>query len=243
MSSRAKDPLAGFGAAARRGVCEEHAVAIAQEAADVSHFPADRLVRVTHRVPGLGVAHELGIGGHLVPAARGQDGERDAAGVEVHRVLQVPGRDGAALALPLVRRAVPPHVLVDQELVAALEQVQERDRAAGAGDLDLPVELHHRQPAAGRGEGVAFAGVGFLADQKLVTGSLPGSQVNHGRAAGQRGGRVVWGAHHGVSVMSHAGQPVCRPAAVTRQTRDPVKNHRVRGTLSPAWMRSADRVR
>ena len=82
-------------------------------------------------------------------------------------------------------------VLVDHELVAALEQVQERDRAVGSDDLDRPVELHHRQPAAGRGEGVALAGVGLLADQKLVTGGLPGGQVDDGRAAGQRGGRVV----------------------------------------------------
>jgi hypothetical protein len=65
-------------------------------------------------------------------------------------------------------------VLVDDELVAALEQVQERDRAVGSDDLDRPVELHHRQPAAGCGEGVALAGVGLLADQKLVTGGLPG---------------------------------------------------------------------
>ena len=86
----------------------------------------------------------------------------------------MPGRGGAALALPLVRRAVVPHVLVDHELVATLEQVQERDRAVRSDDLDRPVELHHRQPAAGRGEGVALAGVGLLADQELVTGGLPG---------------------------------------------------------------------
>jgi hypothetical protein len=146
----------------------------------------------------LGVAHELDVGGHLVPTARGQDGERDAAGVEVDGVFQVPGRGGAALALPLVRRAVVPYVLVDHELVAALEQVQERDRAVGSDDLDRPVELHYRQSAAGRGEGVALAGVGLLADQKLVTGGLPGGQVNDGRAAGQRGGRVVRRGRHGV---------------------------------------------
>ena len=46
------------------------------------------------------------------------------------------------------------------------------DRAVGSDDLDRPVELHHRQPAAGRG--VALAGVGLLGDQKLVTGGLPG---------------------------------------------------------------------
>jgi hypothetical protein len=141
---QAEGPVDRLVATARRGVGEERAVAIAQEAGDVTHFAADRRVHVVHRVPGLGVAHELDVGGRLVPTARGQDGERDAAGVEVDGVLQVPGRVGAALALPLVRRAVVPHVLVDHELVAALEQVQERDRAVGSDDLDRSVELHHR---------------------------------------------------------------------------------------------------
>jgi hypothetical protein len=40
--------------------------------------------------------------------------------------------------------------------------------------FDRPIELHHREPAAGGGEGVALAGVGLLADQKLVAGGLPG---------------------------------------------------------------------
>jgi hypothetical protein len=65
-------------------------------------------------------------------------------------------------------------VAQDHELLAALEQVQERDRAVGSDDLDRPVELHLRHPAADRGDGIALAGVGLLADQKLVTGGLPG---------------------------------------------------------------------
>jgi hypothetical protein len=38
----------------------------------------------------------------------------------------------------MVRRAVIPHVLVDHELVAALEQVQERDRAVPAVTSTVP---------------------------------------------------------------------------------------------------------
>jgi hypothetical protein len=72
-----------------------------------------------------------------------------------------------------MRRAVVPHGVVDHEFVAALEQVQKLDRAVGSDDLDRPVELHHWQPAAGCGEGVALPGVGLFADQKLVTGGLP----------------------------------------------------------------------
>ena len=71
---------------------------------------------------------------------------------------------GAALALTLVRCAVPPHVLVDDELVTALEEVEERHRAVGSDDLDSPVDLDHRQPTAGSGDGVALTGVRLLAD-------------------------------------------------------------------------------
>jgi len=88
--------------------------------------------------------------------AAAQQGERDAAGVEVDGVLQVPGRGGAALALPLVRRAVVPHALVDHELVAALEQVQERDRAVGsdAGDrVSLSAGKRQRLPREERMKG------------------------------------------------------------------------------------------
>src|SRR5205085_10432752 len=132
------------------------------------------------------VTHELDVGSHLVPRARGQGGERDAAGVEVDGVLHVPGRGGTALALPLVRRAVVPHVLVDDELVATLEQVDERDRAVNASDLDRAVELDHRQPPPGRGDRVALTGVRLLADQQLLARRLPGGQVDDWRLA--RGG-------------------------------------------------------
>src|SRR5215217_6467960 len=118
-------PVDRLVATARRGVGEERSVAVAQETGDGTHAVADRRGHAPHRIPGLGVAHEFDVGGHLVPPSGGQDGERDAAGVEVDGVLHVPGRGGAALALPLVGRAVVPHVLVDHELVAALEQVQE----------------------------------------------------------------------------------------------------------------------
>src|SRR6266567_7826546 len=86
---QAEGPVGRLVATARRGVGEEHAVAVAQEAGDGTHAAADRCLHVAHRVPGLGVTHELDVGGHLVPPARGQDGERDAAGVEVDGVLQV----------------------------------------------------------------------------------------------------------------------------------------------------------
>src|SRR6202050_1475604 len=78
---QAEGPHDRLVAAARRGVGEERALAVAQEAGGVPHVAADRLSQVAYGVPGLGVAHELDEGGHLLPAARGQDGARDTAGV------------------------------------------------------------------------------------------------------------------------------------------------------------------
>src|ERR687894_2733209 len=215
------------------GVGEEHAVAVAEETADVPFFGEEPRLHIADRVPGLRVAHELDVGSYFVPLARGQDGQRDAASVEVDGVLQVPEVEGAALALPLVRRAVVPHGVVDHELLAALEQVPERDRAVGTDDLGRPVDLHHRHPAAGRGDGVTLAGVGLLADEELGTGGLPGGHVNDRRAAGQRRGQVTRDGGHGSSV-GVSGRPASfRRLTTSEQTRHPAQTHR-RSRRSPA---------
>src|SRR6266566_2924727 len=60
---QAEGPVDRLVAPAGRGVGEEHAVAVAQETDDVPHFSADRRLHVAHRVPGLGVTHELDVGG------------------------------------------------------------------------------------------------------------------------------------------------------------------------------------
>src|SRR3712207_7923733 len=54
------------------------------------------------------------------------------------------------------------------ELVATLEQVDERDRPFSAGDLDRAVELDHRQPPPGGGDRVALTGVRLLPNQQLL---------------------------------------------------------------------------
>src|SRR5437588_3585674 len=204
---QAEGPVDRLVPPAGRGVGEEHAVALAQETDDVPHFSADRRLHAPHRVPGLGVTHELDVWSHLVPRARGQDGERDAAGVEVDGVLHVPGRGGAALALPLVRRAVVPHVLVDDELVATLEQVEKRDRAVNAGDLDRAVELDHWQPPPGRGDRVALTGVRLLADQQHLARRLPGGQVDDWRLAAEVAARVAGRAHGALRCLVPCSSP------------------------------------
>ena len=111
----------------------------------------------------------------------------------------MPGGRGAPLALPLVRRPVPPHVLVDHQLVTPLEQVDKRHRPVRSHDQDRPVDLHHRQPAAGRRDGVPLPRVRLLPHQQHVPGSLPGGQVNHRRPPD---GGVVRRARHRVLRIS-----------------------------------------
>jgi hypothetical protein len=105
---------------------------------------------------------------------------------------------------------VVPHVLVHHKFVAPLEQVEERDRSVGADDLDLPVELDHRQPPPGRGDRVALTGVRLLADQQLVARRVPGGHVYDGRLAGEVTARGAGCGRHGVlrgvSFRSCSGQ-------------------------------------
>ena len=100
---------------------------------------------------------------------------------------------------------------VDHELVATLEQVEERDRPVGADDLDRAVELDHRQPPPGRGDGVALAGVRLLADQQLVAGRLPGGQVDDGRLAGEAAAGSLGVVVMVSSVVSRAGRRRATP--------------------------------
>ncbi|MFD0035004.1 LacI family DNA-binding transcriptional regulator [Streptomyces sp. NPDC127172] len=77
--------------------------------------------------------------------------------------------------------------------------------------------------------------MGLLADQQLVTGGLPGGQVDDGRTAGQLGGRVARRDRHGVlrGVSCRAASyGVLRQSP--EQTRGPAGTHRVRGTLCRA---------
>src|SRR5690606_3279108 len=65
----------------------------------------------------------------LLLLTRGEHREGHPGGAQRGRVLQMPGRQRPALALPLMRGAVPPHVLVDEQLNASLEEAEEGDRA------------------------------------------------------------------------------------------------------------------
>ncbi|SIG96479.1 Uncharacterised protein [Mycobacteroides abscessus subsp. abscessus] len=124
----------------------------------------------------------------LGPRPGGEDGEGDAAGVEVDGVLEAPGHGGAAFALTLMGCAVVPHVLVDDEFVAAVEELAEGDRAVLAMDLGVTVDLDHRQGATGGGDGVRLGGVGLLPVEELGAFVAPRVGVDD---LGQAGNRLV----------------------------------------------------
>ena len=101
---------------------------------------------------------------------------------------------------------VVPHVLVHHEFVAPLEQVEERHRPVRPDDLDLPVELDHRQPPPGRGDRVPLTGVRLLPEQQLVACRVPGGDVYDGRLAGEVAAAPGAGCgRHGSSVVCRVG--------------------------------------
>jgi hypothetical protein len=116
-------------------------------------------------------------------------------------------------------------VLVDDELVAALEDVEERDGPVLAGHLDRAVDLDHRQPPARRRDRVALARVRLLAHQQLVARGLPRGLADHRRPARACGGLVMRGRGHRVLLVvgrsplqtrGRAGTHRCAPAAQGR---------------------------
>jgi hypothetical protein len=70
---------------------------------------------------------------------------------------------------------------MDQEHVAALEQVDERHWAVEADHLGGAIDLHHRETAAGRGDRVALPHVCLLAGHQLIARCLPGRCLDDGR--------------------------------------------------------------
>jgi len=73
----------------------------------------------------------------------------------------VVGDDGAAGAAGVARRVE--HVVVDDQLAAAGEEVGQRDGGAGEGAQGVGFrDLDHGEGAPGGGDGVAGFGEGFL---------------------------------------------------------------------------------
>src|SRR6202040_733741 len=61
-----------------------------------------------------------------------------------------------------------PHEVVGDQLGTALERVEQRDRALRADQGGGGIDLHHRQPTAGRGDRIPFARGGLLANPQRI---------------------------------------------------------------------------
>jgi hypothetical protein len=173
----------------------------------------DLVLRLEDRVPVLRVAHELDERRELRGGRLREHRERHAARRQVRRVLHRPVGKGAALALVLERLTQVPHVLVDDQLLAALEQVEQRGRPVRSDDGGPGVDLGHRQPTPGRRDRVALVGVRLLAYQQLVAGGLPRLLADDGRDGGGRlggarrlGVALVGGGHGALLVRSQLFQ-------------------------------------
>jgi hypothetical protein len=78
---------------------------------------------------------------------------------------------------------VSPHTHSDQ-LPAALEHLQQRDRPVLASQRNGGVHLHHRQPPAGRRNRVTCAGVRLLPNPQCIQFGLAGGPAGHHRRPG-----------------------------------------------------------
>jgi hypothetical protein len=158
-------------------------VTVAQEDVDGEPFSGRRTHVGAERAVGRGVPRHLVpdpplVLERLVDRALGDD---DEPGVPVVQELQpgvLRGEPGAARALPLL--AVEPHVVVDDQLRLAVEDVRQPDRPVLALE-GVVGQLHHRQPAALGGDRVELAGGGLLSYTQFVQLLLPGVGVDDRR--------------------------------------------------------------
>jgi len=141
----------------------------------------ERIERLLGRVPGHVPAHEVAVANALLEGALAQRGVGDVTRMQKRQLPNLPVVERAALALLGGRSAGVPHEVVGDELPAALECVQQRDRTVRTDQRERRVHLDHRQPAACRGNRVALVGVRLLADPKGVELGLKRRPVDHDR--------------------------------------------------------------
>ena len=102
-------------------------------------------------------------------------GERGVAGVQMGQVGDLIGAQGAAAAGVLGPAEHPglEEGAIDDQLPAALEQVEQAYLALGSVELVLLLHGHPRHPPAFGGQRVTGAGQGLLLHEQLLARSLP----------------------------------------------------------------------
>ena len=108
-----------------------------------THVGAEGAVR--GGVPGHLVAHTRLVLERLVDRTLGDDDEAGVVAVEELEPGELAGETGAARALPLLTRE--PHVVIDDQLAPALEEIHQPNRTVGSIERVLR-QFHHRQISA-----------------------------------------------------------------------------------------------
>ncbi len=155
-----------------------------------AHVGAEGALR--RGVPGHLVAHSSLIRQRFVDRTLGDDDEAGVVAVEELQPGELAGEPGATRALPLLIGE--PHVVVDDQLPLAFEDVHEPNGTVGTVEGVIG-KLDHWQTATGRRHGVEFTSHGLLPYPQVRQGDLPGALVddrrNRDRLAGVIGA-VVW---------------------------------------------------
>src|SRR5579859_95121 len=166
-----------FVAARADEVCSEHLVAVAEKHVVAVPFidPEVLVEAVGHRVPRHFPAHPfLQTRDVRLRRARGP-GEGGVTSVQMGEVRDLISSEGTAAASVV---GPPEHSrlqegAIDDQLPAALEQVEQANLTLGSLELILLLDRHPRHPAPPGGERITRAGEGLLFHQKLLPRSLP----------------------------------------------------------------------
>lgn len=195
-----------FDAPARRRPGAIHRVAVAEEHVEREatarrgiHVRPEGAVR--GRKPLHPVPDAVAVGEGLLDRALGDDHESRVVGLQELESRELRGEGRASAALPLGVRE--PHVVVGDELGAAVEEIDEAHGAVGSLQ-GVVGQLHHRQAPALRGDGVQLARRGLLTHPQRIELPAPGLCVDDRRHRSGRG----FGRHRRLLPFSDHSAPV-----------------------------------
>src|SRR3954471_17278400 len=153
VDGHVQQPVGGshdFDAAPAGVVRLEYPFAVADVADQVVALPVTTLQelrrRLLDRIPWHVQAQEVPVADALLVRALTERGVCGVAGMDIGQLADLAVEERAALALLRGGLAGPPGVEVRDELLAAFEDVENRDRSVRTDDLDGGVDPPHRQP-------------------------------------------------------------------------------------------------
>ncbi len=182
-----------FSASAVRVPRAMDGIAVAQEHVDCESLArggvdvgAERALR--RREPLHLIADLVAVGQRFVDRSVGDDDEAGVVVVQEVEPSELRCEAGATAALPL--GAVGPHVVVGDQLTAAVEDVDQPHRTVRA-DQRVVGQFHHRKAPSCCSDRVQFPGGGLLPAPHLVERGAPGLLVDYRRFSGRHEGLLI----------------------------------------------------